>query len=84
MIDLARLDSCALECDFSCRGPNLGRDAQPRVIGLGEGVERDVFLDRQRKMTAGNSARSEFCRSAASPTSAAPISRAVAPSVVPD
>ena len=57
MIDIARLQPGAFERDFSGRRADLGRNPQPRVVGLGERVERDVFLDRQREMTPGDSER---------------------------
>ena len=55
MIDLARLQAGAFEREFSRHGSDFGRNAQPRVVGLGEGVERDVFLDGQGKMAPGDS-----------------------------
>ena len=57
MIDVARLQPGAFERDLSGRRADLRRNPQPRVVGLGERVERDVFLDRQREMTPGDSER---------------------------
>ncbi len=57
MIDFASLHAGALERDFSRRGADLGRNARPRLVGLGEGVERDVLLDGQGEMTPGDSER---------------------------
>ena len=57
MIDVARLQPGAFERNLSRRRSDFRRGPHPGVVGLGEGVERYVFLDRQRKMTPGDSER---------------------------
>ena len=57
VIDFASVHAGPLECDFSGRGSDFGRHPRPRFVGLGEGVERDVLLDRQGEMTPGDSER---------------------------
>ena len=65
MIDVARFQPGAFEREFSRHGSDFGRNPQPCVVGLGEGVEREVFLDRQGKMAPGDSERAlEFVEAA--------------------
>src|SRR5271154_1045848 len=65
MVDVARLEAGALERELRRHGADFRCDAQPRVVGFCEGVERDVLLYRQSEMAPGDSQRAlEFVEAA--------------------